>query len=118
MSNLSEWTVKNPKALNGQFVTVCLALGTFGAAKYPAAPDLLSLPKDRLVGRGGLEPPTSRLSGVRSNHLSYRPGAFATQMRSPTGDIAEGKICREGLPYVVDRTLSLVEPRRIELLTS
>ena len=28
---------------------------------------------DLLVGRGGLEPPTSRLSGVRSNHLSYRP---------------------------------------------
>ncbi len=27
----------------------------------------------RMVGRGGLEPPTSRLSGVRSNHLSYRP---------------------------------------------
>ena len=27
-----------------------------------------------MVGRGGLEPPTSRLSGVRSNHLSYRPG--------------------------------------------
>ena len=27
----------------------------------------------KLVGRGGLEPPTSRLSGVRSNHLSYRP---------------------------------------------
>ena len=26
-----------------------------------------------LVGRGGFEPPTSRLSGVRSNHLSYRP---------------------------------------------
>lgn len=28
---------------------------------------------DVMVGRGGLEPPTSRLSGVRSNHLSYRP---------------------------------------------
>ena len=27
----------------------------------------------RLVGLGGLEPPTSRLSGVRSNHLSYKP---------------------------------------------
>ena len=27
-----------------------------------------------MVGLGGLEPPTSPLSGVRSNHLSYRPG--------------------------------------------
>jgi hypothetical protein len=26
-----------------------------------------------LVGLGGLEPPASPLSGVRSNHLSYRP---------------------------------------------
>ena len=25
------------------------------------------------MGRGGLEPPTSRLSGVRSNRLSYGP---------------------------------------------
>ena len=29
-----------------------------------------------LVGLGGLEPPTSPLSGVRSNHLSYRPLAL------------------------------------------
>jgi hypothetical protein len=28
---------------------------------------------ERLVGLGRLELPTSRLSGVRSNHLSYRP---------------------------------------------
>ena len=27
----------------------------------------------KVVGTGGLEPPTSRLSGVRSNHLSYKP---------------------------------------------
>src|SRR3546814_899897 len=27
----------------------------------------------RMVGLGGLEPPASPLSGVRSNHLSYRP---------------------------------------------
>ena len=26
-----------------------------------------------MVGLSGLEPPTSRLSGVRSNRLSYRP---------------------------------------------
>ena len=26
-----------------------------------------------VVGLSGLEPPTSRLSGVRSNHLSYKP---------------------------------------------
>ena len=26
-----------------------------------------------VVGSSGLEPPTSRLSGVRSNHLSYEP---------------------------------------------
>ena len=26
-----------------------------------------------MVGLRGLEPPTSRLSGVRSNHLSYKP---------------------------------------------
>ena len=29
--------------------------------------------KVKMVGLGGLEPPTSRLSGVRSNHLSYSP---------------------------------------------
>ena len=28
---------------------------------------------ENLVGLSGLEPPTSRLSGVRSNHLSYKP---------------------------------------------
>ena len=31
----------------------------------------------RVVGLGGLEPPASPLSGVRSNHLSYRPKSRA-----------------------------------------
>ena len=29
----------------------------------------------RMVGLGGIEPPTSPLSGVRSSQLSYRPGS-------------------------------------------
>ncbi len=29
--------------------------------------------RTKLVGLGGFEPPTSPLSGVRSNQLSYRP---------------------------------------------
>ena len=34
-----------------------------------------------LVGLGGLEPPTSPLSGVRSNHLSYRPNYHCILLR-------------------------------------
>ena len=53
---------------------------------YPAHPSLVKSttaclflqfkPKEDLVGTSGLEPPTSRLSGVRSNHLSYAPAGF------------------------------------------
>jgi hypothetical protein len=32
-----------------------------------------------VVGLGGLEPPTSPLSGARSNHLSYRPDVTKTR---------------------------------------
>ena len=40
------------------------------------------LERKELVGLGRLERPTSRLSGVRSNHLSYRPESPAL-MRDP-----------------------------------
>ena len=56
------------------------------------------LPWDRsleVVGSSGLEPPTSRLSGARSNHLSYEPiklfgvslhsRLFAYSLSSPSG---------------------------------
>ena len=41
----------------------------------PALSQLSYIPvaAGRVVGPGGVEPPTSRLSGVRSNHLSYEP---------------------------------------------
>ena len=39
----------------------------------------------KLVGLGGFEPPTSPLSGVRSNQLSYRPNSIATGLSSPVG---------------------------------
>ena len=39
----------------------------------------------RLVGLSGLEPPTSRLSGVRSNRLSYKPISGFRLSPLPTG---------------------------------
>ena len=40
-----------------------------------------------LVGLSGLEPPTSRLSGVRSNQLSYKPLAFYQVTGNGDGEI-------------------------------
>jgi hypothetical protein len=42
-------------------------------AHRASADTRLSLRERRVVGLGGLEPPTSRLSSARSNQLSYRP---------------------------------------------
>ena len=52
-----------------------------GAARFNAVD-----PHVDMVGLGGVEPPTSPLSGVRSNQLSYRPGGQrrVTRYRVPT----------------------------------
>ena len=39
------------------------------------------------MGSSGLEPPTSRLSGVRSNQLSYKPLAFYSVTGNGDGEI-------------------------------
>ena len=39
-----------------------------------------------MVGLGGLEPPTSPLSGARSNHLSYRPRGSWCGMQETCAD--------------------------------
>ena len=50
--------------------STCILLLSFSLFSFQGTPRK-SLPA--LVGTSGLEPPTSRLSGVRSNHLSYAP---------------------------------------------
>ncbi len=49
-----------------------------------------------MVGLGGLEPPASPLSGVRSNHLSYRPLKDEPQNRAKLpGTRFEAAVCEE-----------------------
>ena len=107
-----------------------------------------------MVGRGGLEPPTSRLSGVRSNHLSYRPtSCFRPQVETwpssgrTRSDVPSGASREDGTTPIpstgtehpaaqhsclacfaqnsppesfceLRSPQNMVEPRRIELLTS
>ena len=61
-----------------------------------------------MVGLSGLEPPTSRLSGVRSNRLSYKPifpafrlfpQAFGGDKRDRTADLLLAKQALSQLSY-------------------
>jgi hypothetical protein len=53
-----------------------------------------------LVGLGGIEPPTSPLSGVRSSHLSYRPsGRTGGAGRVRTGDLLNANQALSQLSY-------------------
>ena len=65
--------------------------------------------QNKLVGLGRLELPTSRLSGVRSNQLSYRPGPplrvhFPIQ---PANQLEQNLIIREEMPGRRDLSVCL-----------
>jgi hypothetical protein len=51
------------------------------------------------VGLGGIEPPTSPLSGVRSSHLSYRPKGAGGAGRDRTGDLLNANQALSQLSY-------------------
>ena len=75
----------------------CRSLGVFGPYLFNAA----ALPAG-LVGLGRVELPTSPLSGVRSSHLSYRPGKFWSAGgagRDRTGDLLLAKQALAQLSY-------------------
>ena len=58
-----------------------VANATLSQLSYGPVRDLIrsTLDPSDMVGLGGVEPPTSPLSGVRSNQLSYRPDRSTTQ---------------------------------------
>ena len=50
------------------------------------APDPQNMMPSKMVGLGGLEPPTSRLSSARSNQLSYKPKTAHPAVRTDETD--------------------------------
>ena len=65
-----------------------------------------------MVGIGGLEPPTSRLSGVRSNHLSYTPTEKFYENYTPFQGIVPWKLNSKSM-VDWDRPRSIVfRPKR------
>ena len=59
----------------------------------------------KVVGSSGLEPPTSRLSGARSNHLSYEPTIGGDEeVRTPDPLLAKQVLSQ--LSYTPTRVLN------------
>ena len=68
-----------------------------------------------MVGLGGLEPPTSRLSSARSNQLSYKPELSSAHKSSPPSMISGGKRDEDGgVPPMRPLTKPLIPSRPIK----
>ena len=63
-----------------------LSYGPKGSSRRQSLPSV--------VGLGRLERPTSPLSGVRSNHLSYRPSTIKHAQTKPPAEAAVGPLRR------------------------
>ena len=55
-------------------------------------------PSEKLVGSNGLEPSTSRLSGVRSNHLSYEPIYIINKAKQSSRLLLRKEVIQPHLP--------------------
>ena len=62
-----------------------------GGAGAPELADRRTIPRGGMVGPGRLERPTSRLSGVRSDRLSYGPAPDALGRRGGLGEGTGGR---------------------------
>jgi hypothetical protein len=90
------WATSPMKIGCGDRIWTC-DLWVMSPTSYLTAP-----PRDKLVGLGRLELPTSRLSGVRSNQLSYRPLSIVFLQSKPRRKM------RARLPeYLVESKISL-----------
>ena len=78
--------------------------------------------KGKMVGLNGLEPSTSRLSGGRSNQLSYKPISFreVSPARVPLSHFGGDKRDRTADPLLAKQVLSQLSytpiSRRVESL--
>ena len=83
VGNLWSWTGSNrrhPACKAGALPTELQPLNVSLSLHLPAVIASPVFPGGNLVGLGGLEPPTSRLSGARSSQLSYRPSGFQLRL--------------------------------------
>ena len=109
VGNLWSWTGSNrrhPACKAGALPTELQPLNVSLSLHLPAVVASPVFPNGNLVGLGGLEPPTSRLSGARSSQLSYRPSGFQLPSLSKNRASSLGLSKPDSKPSTVAETLT------------